>query len=62
LRLFDSDDELIAMNDDHGSQDLTLDVLDSRLLDVEIPADGDYIIQLTDFLGREGTFEIRVER
>jgi hypothetical protein len=62
LRLFDSDDELIAMNDDHGSQDLTLDVLDSRLLDVEIPADGDYTIQLTDFLGGEGKFEIRVER
>jgi len=57
VRVLDPDGELLTINDDHNSRDLTLDVLDSRL-DFTAPTDGEYTVQVIDFLGREGRFEL----
>lgn len=49
------DDEIIAQNDDHDSDDLTLNAFDSRL---RLPVDtaGRYRVTVRDFLGRSGAF------
>ncbi len=60
LYLLDDEENIIAMNDDHNTADLTLDVLDSRLSAVEVPADGTYTLMVTDFLGRAGQFELLI--
>lgn len=60
IRLLDSEGNTIAMNDDHGTDDLGLDVLDSRISAFVIPADGVYSVTVSDFLGRVGRFELRI--
>jgi hypothetical protein len=61
LWLLAPDDEPIAFNDDHGSADTALDVLDARIAQVSIPVDGVYTVVVVDFLGRAGTFELVIE-
>lgn len=61
LRVLDEDGAELAVNDDHGEFDLTLDVLDARLRDVALPA-GPVIIEVIDFLARAGRFELIIER
>lgn len=61
LLLLDVDDQIIAENDDHNSDDLTLDVFDARIT-IEIPEDGDYTLILVEFMGRAGQFEITIEK
>lgn len=60
LALLDANGERIALNDDHGTNDLALDVLDAKLTGFTIPADGDYTLRVTDFLGRGGRVEITI--
>jgi len=62
LTLLDAEGNVIATNDDHGTDDLTLDLLDAKLSDITLPADGRYTLVVTDFLGRAGTFALRVAR
>jgi hypothetical protein len=62
LALVDPAGVVIAFNDDHGSPDTRLNVLDARLSSVVIPEGGLYTIILTDFLGSAGTFEIMIAR
>ena len=58
LRLYDEQGSLIAWNDDHHSDDLTLNVLDAQIADFQIAVSGRYRLELTDFLGRSGDFFI----
>lgn len=62
LRLFDSDGNELAVNDDHGTSDTALDVFDARLGDFVVPADGVYRITVSDFRGRAGRFELVITK
>ena len=62
LRLVDEAGVTVAINDDHGGDDVTMDVFDARLRDVAIAASGRYTLIVTDFLGRSGAFELVIER
>lgn len=58
LRVRDSEGNVLLMNDDHGSSDLTLDAFDARIGAFAAPAAGDYSIVVTDALGRGGRFQL----
>lgn len=60
LILADPDGQTLALNDDHGSQDLTLAPFDARIAGFAIPADGAYSITLMDILGRTGHFKLEI--
>lgn len=62
LRLRDASGTLLASNDDHDSSDLTLNVLDARIVGWDVPAAGTYRIEVLDFLGHSGEFLLRIER
>lgn len=62
LRLSDAAGVMLAENDDHGSADLTLDVLDAQITDVEIVSDGTYQVMVWDFMGAAGRLELQVTR
>jgi hypothetical protein len=61
LRLLDSAGNELASNDDHLNFDILLDVFDAQIANWPVPEDGLYTLELHDFLGREGTFEIIIE-
>src|SRR5690606_21953965 len=49
---------LVISNDDHQSPDLTLNRLDSRISEWHVLSDNTYIIEVRDFLGNAGEFEL----
>ena len=51
---------LLALNDDHGSGDLTLNVLDAKLAEIGAGV-GQYQLQVSDFSGAAGTVELTIE-
>lgn len=56
------DGEPLAMNDDHGSSEPTLSLLDARIPNYPIPVNGTYIIDVDSYDGGAGAFEVVVER
>ncbi len=62
LLLLDADGATLTENDDHGTDDPALDVLDSRIAAFRLPADGVYTLVLLDFIGRAGRFEVVITR
>jgi hypothetical protein len=54
--------ELLALNDDHGSADPTLALLDARIRNYPIPITGTYVIEVDSYDGAPGAFEIVTER
>lgn len=60
LTLYDPAGVRLALNDDHGTRDTTLDVLDARLLDLAAAIGGMYILTVTDFAGAAGTAALTV--
>ncbi len=60
LRVYDVQDNLIAWNDDHNSDALILNVLDAQIADFQIVKSGRHRLELTDFLGQHGDFEITI--
>jgi hypothetical protein len=58
LYVYDANDTLMAFNDDHQSNDLSLDVLDARLVDLAITEDTRLTIVVRDYLGRSGSIEL----
>lgn len=58
LQIEDDDGDLVGLNDDHASDDLTLDVLDSRLPMLSVESDGVWRIMVRDYLGRRGRIEV----
>jgi hypothetical protein len=61
LALHGPDGARLAFNDDHGTGDTALDVLDARLMDVPVPAAGTYTLVVTDFAGAAGALALTVE-
>lgn len=49
---------LVISNDDHQSPDLTLNRLDSRISDWHVHSDNIYTIEVRDFMGNAGEFEL----
>jgi len=58
LHVYDADDTLLAFNDDHQSNDLSLDVLDASILDLIISEDTIVMIRVSDYLGQSGSIEL----
>lgn len=59
--VYDDNDIILAENDDHQSLDLTLNTFDARLSDFDL-TDLDLItIEIRDFLGRAGQFQLIIE-
>lgn len=58
LRVLDEAGELIMQNDDHDGSDFSLNTFDSRLVGVQLEAGRVYRIEIRDFLGRAGEFEL----
>lgn len=64
LKLRDATGAIIAQNDDHNSEDLTLNIFDARIT-VTLAETGTYTLELSEFLGRGGAYEsveITIER
>jgi hypothetical protein len=62
LLLVDSQFNLLAENDDHESDDPTLDQFDSKIEDFVAPAAGTYNLLVSDFAGAEGAFQLVIIR
>lgn len=62
-RLILLDDNLtqVAYNDDHASVDFSLNTLDSQIRDFKLAAGEQYIVQVSDFSGAAGIFELIFE-
>lgn len=59
LRLVSAGGDVLSENDDHDSDDLSLDRLDARIV-VDVADDRDALIELREFIGRGGEFEILI--
>lgn len=62
VRVIDSSNRTIAENDDHGTGAGDLDVYDSRISDLSIPAAGTYTLSVDGFGGSSGAFEMEIVR
>lgn len=60
LAIYDESDNLLIANDDHQSTDLSLNLFDSRITEWDVPADGHYRIEVHDFSGNSGQFELTI--
>ena len=58
LSVYDGEGHLLAFNDDHRSNELSLDVLDARITSLAISENTRLNIVVQDFLGRYGTVEL----
>ncbi len=58
ISVLDENDSELVSNDDHQSMDLTLNRLDSLISDWLVSVDGIYTIEVRDFLGNSGEFEL----
>jgi len=63
-RLIISDPEgfVVAENDDHSSEDRTLDTFDSQVESLIIQENGTYTVEVTDYSGDAGSFELAITR
>jgi hypothetical protein len=61
LTLLDPDGAQMVINDDHDSSDLTLNVLDAKMVNIPIDEAGTYTVLLSDFGGAAGTLALGVE-
>lgn len=60
LTIYDESGNLLIVNDDHQSTDLSLNIFDSRITEWDVPADGNYRIEVHDFSGNSGQFALTV--
>lgn len=58
LFIYDANGNLLAFNDDHRTQDLTLDVFDARFTDFNISEPSVIRVVMRDYLGRSGEVEL----
>ncbi|MGJ3238108.1 MAG: hypothetical protein ACFE0Q_05325 [Anaerolineae bacterium] len=58
LRLLDAENNKLASNDDHGTVDTRLNTLDARIPDWQASTEGMITLEVRDFLGRSGDFEL----
>lgn len=62
VALVDSSGTILIENDDHGTDDTSLDNLDSRISNFTLPSGGTFTIQISGFGGSGGAFELTIER
>lgn len=62
LRLLDANGDLVAQNDDHTTNDLSLNILDAQIADWSAPETANYMLEVIDFLGNAGQFELILVR
>ncbi len=60
VTLLDEDGEVLAENDDHENRDTTLDLFDARIENFILPSDGTYTIEVDDYFGDPGEFELTI--
>lgn len=62
IRLVDGAGDVLAINDDHQSGDLSLDVLDAQISGLVVSEAGTYTLEIVDFLGRAGTAQVTIRK
>jgi hypothetical protein len=62
VAIVDSSGTILIENDDHGTEDTTLDRYDSRITNFTLPSGGTFTLQVSGFAGSGGTFEMTIER
>ncbi len=62
VRLISDDGALLVENDDHDTDDLSLDSFDARIAAFTIPETGTYHVEVVDFTGAAGRFELTITR
>jgi hypothetical protein len=60
LTLLDDEGDVLTENDDHETRDTYLDLFDSRIESFELPTNGTYTIQVNDYFGDSGDFELTI--
>lgn len=61
LALYGPDGARVAFNDDHGTADVALNLLDARLTGFTTPAAGVYTLAVRDFSGAAGSLALAVQ-
>jgi hypothetical protein len=62
IRIVDSNGSIVVSNDDHNSDDLSLNIFDARIADWQVPADDTYVLEVRDFLGRAGNVLVEIRK
>jgi hypothetical protein len=62
VALVDASGSILVENDDHGTNDATLDTFDSRISNFTVTTGGTFTIQISGFAGSGGSFEMTIER
>lgn len=62
MRLVDSDGLILAENDDHSTNDLSLNAFDPQISEFGVLDDGIYTLELWDFRGYEGAFRLAIHK
>jgi hypothetical protein len=60
VQIIDVNGTVLASNDDHGTDDFTLNIFDSRIAEFTPETSGDHTLSIRDYLGRGGVFEVEV--
>jgi hypothetical protein len=58
--LSDASGNVLAANDDHGTRSLLLAQFDAQIVNVRIPADGTYTVDVAGYQTTSGTFAVTV--
>ena len=62
VALVDSSGSILIENDDHGTNDTSLDRYDSQIGGYTLPSSGTFTVQVSGFGGSGGAFELTIER
>ncbi|MFN8531863.1 MAG: hypothetical protein U0670_24930 [Anaerolineae bacterium] len=62
LELYDADGNYLTGNDDHSSNDPSLNTYDSRISRYIFQQSGDYLVDLSGYRDASGRFELTIER
>ncbi|MFN8373472.1 MAG: pre-peptidase C-terminal domain-containing protein [Anaerolineae bacterium] len=60
LTLLNEDGDVLAENDDHENRDTALDLFDARIENFVLPEDGTYTIEVDEYFGDPGDFELTI--
>lgn len=60
LAVYDGNGQQLAMNDDHASHDLMLNVLDARIDNLPVEAGQTLTVHIGSFTGADGAFELTI--
>jgi hypothetical protein len=61
ITLKDASGAVVASNDDHHSNDFSLNIFDARIADFTVSTDAIYTLEVREFTGRAGLIEITIQ-